>query len=173
MQHLNASGEKGGRLLKFVKNVFSKKNLEKVIAELTNPRQSDGLKAFSAGLGIFIGIIPVWGLQTLAAVFVAFAFRLNKALVLIFSQISFPPFLPLIVFLSYRIGGYWTGVASASNINHKVAQYLCGSITLAVLTGISVGLLTYMMLKLTKPLKQYKLRKALGIPFTGWPNISP
>ncbi len=148
MQHFNASGEKSGQLLKFVKTVFSKKSLEKIIGELFNPGQSDGLKAFSAGLGIFIGIIPIWGVQTFVAVFVAIAFRLNKALVLVFSQISFPPFLPLIVFLSCRIGRYWTGAASASSINYKVAQYVYGSITLAVLTGTCVGLITYMMLKI-------------------------
>ena len=164
MQPFKASREKSAELFKFIKGIFSKKTLNKIILELTNPSQSDGLKAFSAGIGIFIGIMPVWGLQTVAAVFFAVAFRLNKALVVIFSQISFPPFFPLILFFSYRIGKYWTGAASRS-INRQVEQYLYGSITLAVLAGLSVGLLTWLVLKLTKALKQYsltiKLKRAL------------
>ncbi|HZY39489.1 MAG TPA: DUF2062 domain-containing protein, partial [Mucilaginibacter sp.] len=150
-----------------IKGVFSKKTLRKIIDELTNPTQSDGIKAFSAGLGIFIGIIPAWGLQTVAAVFVGVAFRLNKVLVVIFSQVSFPPFFPLILYFSYRIGKYWVGPAGKSSINYKLAQYLCGSIMLAVLAGISVGLLTFLMLKLAKALKQYKLRAALKMDLRG------
>ena len=164
MQPFKAFRGKSAELFKFIRGIFSKKTLKKVILELTTPSQSDGLKAFSAGFGIFIGIMPVWGLQTLAAVFLAVAFRLNKALVVIFSQISFPPLFPLILFFSYRIGKYWTG-ANSKSINRQLEQYLYGSITLAVLAGLCVGLLTYVVLKLTKAVKQYsltlKLKKAL------------
>jgi uncharacterized protein (DUF2062 family) len=167
MRPFKAFGEKNAELFKFIKGIFSKKNLKKIIGELTNPGQSDGLKAFSAGLGVFMGILPVWGLQTLAAIFVAVAFRLNKALVVIFSQISFPPFLPLILFFSYRIGKYWTGAAAGTNINRQVWQYLYGSITLAILAGVVVGLLTYTSLKLTKAIRQYqaavRLKKVLPV----------
>jgi len=155
MRPIIAFREKSAELFKFIKSVFSKKSLKKITAELTNPAQSDGMKAFSAGLGIFIGIIPLWGLQTLAAVFAAVVFRLNKALVVIFSQISFPPVLPLILFLSYRVGKYWTRAAAGTDINSKLWQYLYGSITLAIPAGVTVGLLTYTALKLTKIIKQY------------------
>jgi uncharacterized protein (DUF2062 family) len=168
MRPFKAFRKKSAELFKFIKSIFSKKTLKRIADELTNPAQSDGLKAFSAGLGIFIGIIPLWGLQTLAAVFVAVAFRLNKTLVVIFSQISFPPFLPLILFFSYGIGKHWTGAAAGANINSRLRQYLFGSVTLAFLAGLMVGLLTYTILKLTKAIKQYqsavRLKKILPVP---------
>jgi len=167
MQLFKAFRKKSIELFKFIKSIFSKKTLKKIIDEFTNPNQSDGLKAFSAGLGIFMGIIPVWGLQTLAAIFVAVTFRLNKALVVVFSQISFPPFLPLILFLSYRIGKHWTGAAGRADINRQLEQYLYGSITLALVAGISVGLITYLVLKLANAMKQYRFRTALKLPSRG------
>jgi len=157
MRPLKAFPEKSTELLKFIKGIFSKKNLKKIADEFISPDQSDGLKAFSAGVGIFMGIIPAWGLQTLAAVFIAVVFRLNKAIVVICSQISFPPFLPLILFISYRIGSMWTGGIGGANINRQLQQYLYGGITLAVLAGLTVGFLTYITLKLTKALKQFQV----------------
>jgi uncharacterized protein (DUF2062 family) len=160
-----AFSEKSTRLFKFIKGLFSKKNLKKIIQELTSPNQSDGLKAFSAGFGTFLGIIPIWGFQTMAAIALAVAFKLNKVLVFLFAHISFPPLLPLIIFLSYRTGSYWTYPLSKSNINHQLLQYVYGSFSLAVIAGLSVGLLTYGTLKITRMYRQYilaiKLKKAL------------
>src|SRR5260221_2204305 len=87
---------------KFIREIFSKKSLNIIIAQLYNPNQSDGLKALSAAFGVFMGIIPIWGFQTLAAIFFAIIFKLNKVLVVIFSHISFPPMMPLVIFLSYK-----------------------------------------------------------------------
>jgi uncharacterized protein (DUF2062 family) len=157
MRALKAFPEKSIELLKFIKGIFSKKTLRKIADEFVSSNQSDGLKAFSAGFGIFMGIIPAWGLQTLAAVFIAVVFRLNKTIVIICSQISFPPFLPLILFFSYRIGGLWMGGIGGSNINRELHQYFYGGITLAVLAGVTVGFLTYITLKLTKALKQFQV----------------
>src|ERR1700694_1132665 len=89
---------------KFIRDIFSKKSLNVIIAQLYNPDQSDELKALSAAFGVFIGIIPIWGFQTLVAIFFAVVFRLNKVLVVIFSHISFPPMMPLVIFLSYKAG---------------------------------------------------------------------
>jgi uncharacterized protein (DUF2062 family) len=156
---------------KFIRGVFSKKSLNTIIDQLYNPNQSDELKAFSAAFGIFVGIIPIWGFQTLAAIFFAMALRLNKALVVIFSQVSFPPLMPLIIFLSYRAGGYWTGKTAAEitfskkisilNINKNLQQYIYGSISLAILAAVTTGMLTFAILKFIKILKQYKLTASL------------
>src|ERR1035437_1705181 len=65
---------------RFIKTLFSKKSLNKIVNELYNPDQTDELKAFSAAFGIFMGIIPIWGFQTIAAIFLAMALKLNKTL---------------------------------------------------------------------------------------------
>jgi len=55
-------------------------------------------------LGIFIGIVPIYGLHTIAAVSLALLFRLNKPLTLAGTFISNPLFQPVIVFSSVEIG---------------------------------------------------------------------
>jgi uncharacterized protein (DUF2062 family) len=118
-----------------------------------------------------MGVIPILGLQTLAAIFLAMLFKLNRAVVMVFSQVSFPPLLPLVVLLSYRIGKYWMGGSvsetklntgtSVQNINAHLEQYIYGSITLAILAAITTGLLTFVILKLLKAIKQYRLTSTL------------
>ena len=55
-------------------------------------------------LGIFIGILPIYGFQTLAAVGIALLFRLNKPLTVAGTFISNPLFQPLIIFSSVELG---------------------------------------------------------------------
>ncbi len=144
-------------------NFFSRKNFNKIVAQLFNTNQSDELKALSAAVGVFIGIIPLWGFQTLLVIFLSMALKLNKALVLICSQVSFPPLVPVVLLLSYRVGQYWTGskdsinAFSFKNINEHLEQYLYGSITLAVLGAITAGALTYAGLKSAKLVRQFRL----------------
>ncbi|HMG82862.1 MAG TPA: DUF2062 domain-containing protein [Ferruginibacter sp.] len=108
-----------------------------------------------------MGIIPIWGFQLVVGIFLAILFRLNKALVIIAANISIPPMIPLIIFLSYKSGGYWVSAKSASTIEYSkilslrsiennFTQYLYGSITLAFVAGIAFGLLTFTLLKLFK-----------------------
>ena len=55
-------------------------------------------------LGIFIGIVPIYGFQTLAAIGLALVFRLNKPLTVACTFINNPLFLPLIIFSSVELG---------------------------------------------------------------------
>ena len=55
-------------------------------------------------LGIFIGIMPIYGLQTLAAVGVALLFRLNKPLTIAGTFVNNPMLQPLIVVSSVELG---------------------------------------------------------------------
>ena len=152
------------KAFKFSQELFTKKSLKKFINLMNNPDHSDGLKALSAAVGIFVGIIPVWGLQTLAAVFIAMTFRLNKALVLLFSQVSLPPLVPLVVVLSYRSGRIWmpgspTALVrdtSKQGINHHFLQYLYGSVTLALFLAVICGFAAYATFKLLKVARKYR-----------------
>jgi uncharacterized protein (DUF2062 family) len=127
---------------------------------LLSLNQSDQIKAASVGVGVFSGILPIWGFQLLAGLFLAVIFRLNKALVIIASNISIPPMIPLIVFLSYKTGSLLLGDKntemafdihlSIQSIGQHLKQYICGSITLAVIAGFLAALLTFILLKLFK-----------------------
>ncbi len=129
-----------------------------IIREILHPHQSDARKSVSAGFGVFMGIIPIWGFQLIVAIFLALVLKLNKVLVILFANISFPPFIPLIIYASYRAGAVWmpgSGIRisfskslSLSAIRFDFRQYLVGSISLAVTAGLVTGLLTFLLLKI-------------------------
>jgi glycosyltransferase involved in cell wall biosynthesis len=131
---------------------------EVFVDELFDPGQSSLRKSVSVGFGIFMGIIPIWGFQLIAAIFLAIIFRLNKGLVIIFANISIPPMIPLIVYASYCFGAFWmpgtahdislTKTLSLSAIRYNFSQYLAGSISLAVVAGVIAGLISFTLLKI-------------------------
>lgn len=149
--------------VKFLGGIFSRKTLIRFSELLHNPGQSDELKAFSAALGIFLAIIPIWGFQTLAAISLAVIFKLNKPLVFMFSHVSFPPVFPLVFLLSFKTGGYWMDrpAANASfnlaHLGNNLQQYLYGSITLAIATSAVTWLITFTLLKIARAVKQYRI----------------
>jgi glycosyltransferase involved in cell wall biosynthesis len=120
-------------------------------------------KAASIGLGVFMGIVPLWGFQMIVALALAALFRLNKALTLIASNISIPPMIPLIIFLSFMMGRMWMGNnavhlifsrnISVNAIKLNLEQYIFGSISLAVVAGLLAFGLTLLTLKTSSRLK--------------------
>lgn len=115
------------------------------------------MKSFSVGFGIFMGIFPVWGFQMLIAIAVSFIFKLNKMLVIIAANISIPPMIPIIIYLSHLCGAIWMGKhgqritfdqeLSLDSVMNNLVQYIVGAITLAVLAGIVGGVITYIVLR--------------------------
>ncbi|WP_214073206.1 DUF2062 domain-containing protein [Mucilaginibacter sp. dw_454] len=145
----------------FFRAMFGKKKARQALIEqILDFDQSDQLKAAAIGVGVFSGILPVWGFQVFVALFIALIFKLNKALVIIASNISIPPMIPLIVFLSYKTGGYWVSSKGADitfsshlsvkAISQHLEQYIYGSITLAIIAGLAATLLAFVLLKLFK-----------------------
>ncbi|WP_343031041.1 DUF2062 domain-containing protein [Sphingobacterium humi] len=111
-------------------------------------------------LGVFIGIIPAWGFQTFLCLALAAALKWNKALAFLGSNISIPPFIPLIVWLSLLLGGY--AIPSARDIPFDfehidmdlikihLLQYVVGSFLLAIFASLTIGGITYLVLKRAK-----------------------
>jgi len=87
-------------------------------------------------------------------------FKLNKPIVIIAANISIPPMVPLIIFLSFMMGSFWIGDKAIDFsltrnitldfIKQNIQQYIYGSITLAIVAGIAFGLLTLIFLKIFK-----------------------
>ncbi|MBL7703730.1 MAG: DUF2062 domain-containing protein [Ferruginibacter sp.] len=142
-----------------IRTLFSPKKMKKVLDEhLFNPHHTPQLKAMSVAFGVFMGIIPIWGFQLAAAIFLAILFKLNKPIVIVAANISIPPMIPLIIFLSYKMGAFWMGAnamhfdfsnaITLNSIQKNLQQYIFGSITLAVVTAVIFGLATFIFLKL-------------------------
>lgn len=141
-----------------IRMLFSPAKMKKALDEhLFNPHHTPQLKAMSVGLGIFMGIVPIWGFQLAAAIFLAILFKLNKPIVIIAANISIPPMIPLIIFLSYKMGALWMGshamqidfsnTITLDSVKKNLVQYIYGSITLAFVAAIVFGLLTFIVLK--------------------------
>jgi uncharacterized protein (DUF2062 family) len=119
--------------------------------------------SFATGFGVFMGIVPIWGFQMITAAFLAHLFRLNKAVVLIASNISIPPMIPIIVYLSFVIGGLFVTdpvkIAFDKSITLESAkmsflQYIYGSIPLAILAGIAAAIFTNIFLFIRRKRKR-------------------
>src|SRR6185312_8995913 len=87
--------------------VYRKGIFSLIKEEAFNPAESNFTKAFSIGFGFFMGIFPVWGFQLLIGIPIAVLFRLNKVLFIAAANISIPPMIPVIIFLSYYFGSFF------------------------------------------------------------------
>ncbi|MEE4255943.1 MAG: DUF2062 domain-containing protein [Bacteroidales bacterium] len=123
--------------------------------ELFKPDETNGVKVASVMVGAFMGVAPVWGWQMAIALGIAIAFRLNKIIVLAVSNISIPPMIPIILYLSYISGGMvmgrGAGIDFSSDITlefvtENLLQYILGSLVLGVVLACLLGLITYILL---------------------------
>ena len=107
-----------------------------------------------------MGIVPIWGFQLAIGIPLAFLLRLNKVLFILAANISIPPMIPLILFLSHLTGSIWMG-KNAQHISFSgeitiemmqasLIQYGLGAFTLACIAGILFGGITYIGLKIFK-----------------------
>lgn len=125
---------------------------------LANTPENRPRLAAAVGVGVCCGILPIWGYQLLAALFVAHLLRLNKIVAAIGSNISIPPMIPFILYGSVAIGAWIFGIPltlslpdlSLATLGSMIKVYLVGSIVLALLGGIFAWAITWAILLLTK-----------------------
>jgi uncharacterized protein (DUF2062 family) len=105
--------------------------------------ETPGRLAAAVGLGLFCGIAPIWGFQMAAAAALAHKFRLNKAIALSASNVSFAPAAPIILATGLIVGHFlWTGrwvdfspAAAARQVPSYLCEWALGSVVLAALVG--------------------------------------
>jgi glycosyltransferase involved in cell wall biosynthesis len=140
-------------------NKYRKKSLKQIFQEdIIKSEMPRYMIALSIAFGIFMGIFPVWGYQLVIGFFFAHLFKLNKAIFFIAANISIPPMIPLILYLSYVTGSYVLGEGSwkvdialnIASIGLNLKQYLTGAIVFATIAGIGMGALSYAILILFK-----------------------
>lgn len=114
--------------------------------------QEPGELSLAVGIGLFFGIVPIWGFQMIAAAAVAHRCRLNKAITLLASNISAPPLAPFVVYGGLVLGHWlFTGKVmhitpdqvNMANVREYFGQWFVGSVALAVLAAAAGTLLTY------------------------------
>ncbi len=134
-----------------------KEDLARVTAELFSTSGTIRCKTLSVATGVFIGLSPIWGFQTVTAIAASYLFRLNKILTIGSSAISLPPLIPLIIYGSYLLGGFIIGsgaitpefnsITGFRDITEGMLQFVIGSIVLALIVSSVAGLTTYLVLR--------------------------
>jgi glycosyltransferase involved in cell wall biosynthesis len=142
-------------------------NFLDVLKKLFTENNASPAKVSNAlGFGIFMGIVPIWGFQMLTATFLAHKMKLNKALVLLASNISIPPVVPFLIYFGYQTGFFlWNQhFDTFENIQNVTKQlmnnglidsidvmwqgllfYFVGSFIFAALAGISMWLISHLV----------------------------
>jgi len=133
-----------------------KKGFKKFFLEdILESGDSNFKKSAAISLGVFIGISPFWGFQTVLLLFFATIFKLNKVIAYMASNVSFPPFIPFVIYGSLKMGSFFVSTdaplildssLTLDDIQKNATQYIVGSLTLASVLALSSGLLSYMLL---------------------------
>lgn len=141
-------------------NNFRKKSFKRFIKE--DVLESDGsnrTKAFSIALGVFIGLCPLWGFQTLLVISLSVLFKLNKVLAFVASNVSLPPLIPFVIAASLFLGAPFVHgdsniLSSELNfelIKNNLLQYVIGSLILASSMSFILGTATFLFLNKVSP----------------------
>lgn len=118
-------------------------------------------KAAAIALGVFVGFSPFWGLHTLLVFVLAAMFRLNKVIAFLFSNISIPPLIPLIIYSSYQAGSVVSGKGfdwtlqlqdfeTAAGVFTGLWQYIVGSLVLGGFIAFLIWIVFYFLFSVTK-----------------------
>ena len=137
---------------------FRKKGIRRFIKEEILGSNETPLKnAQAMALGVFIGLTPLWGFHTILVLSLAVVFKLNKVISFAFTNVSFPPFIPFIIYTSIVVGSYMLGESTDFSFkdfeqNFEFARslktYIVGSFILAFVASSIVGLVSYFLLSL-------------------------
>lgn len=122
---------------------------------LLHTTESNLCLALSMAFGVFMGIIPAWGFQMILTAFLAHFLKLNKIIALLFTNVSFYPIIPFLVYFCIYIGSYAMGTeftltlaeATIDKAKECVMQYLIGSLVVASIASAITFVIAYPLLK--------------------------
>jgi uncharacterized protein (DUF2062 family) len=123
------------------------------IGALLSERLAPSEAAAAVSLGIALGIIPVYGAQSIIALALASALRLNRPLTLAATFINNPLLQPFLVVACLEIGhlalhGYWMPLTPAGlttgDLKGHLAAFVLGSVVLAAILAPACGAFTYL-----------------------------
>lgn len=138
-----------------IRKAFSKSLRQHFKEQITESEHTNINLALSVALGVFMGIAPIWGYQMVTAVFFAYLLKLNKVVTLVSANISIPPMIPVIIFISVKMGelltGIHTGISFHSELTFETVKsllivYLVGSVAFAFAMSVLFGVLAFILL---------------------------
>ena len=141
---------------------------KKIIVSLVRLNNSPPEIALGVAIGVFIGILPVYGLHTVLVILAAILVRpANKIAILLGTNISLPPTVPIITWSGYDIGrfilrgnfeplswGFFKTLTWQKIYSHYQPLFL-GSVILGALCASVAYLVTFFIVKGVKSRKQH------------------
>ncbi len=132
---------------------------KKGLAEVLGKNESNPKLASAIGFGVMMGIVPIWGYQTVTALFLAHLLKLNKLIVFWSCNISLPPMMPFILFLSFKTGEIFVANPVVLSFNPDLSmqaitiglkQYIIGAVVFAIVAAAVAFLISYVVLSLRR-----------------------
>ena len=126
------------------------------IRQLLQENSSPQRLAVAAGVGVFLGTLPLLFCHTVAILMVCGFFRLNKVAAVSSSQLCMPPLVPaLCIEVGYYMRhGHWLTELSLETLGYQALQRLyewfLGSLLLAPLFALLIGGLTLILAELVQ-----------------------
>jgi len=122
-----------------------------LFTERLDPRHA----AAAIFLGIFIGVAPIYGFQTVAVIALAALFRLNKPLAIGATFVNNPILQPLLIVGGLEFGyflksGKFLRISrphSVADLKSQLGTFVIGSIALGIVLGALGAALTFVILK--------------------------
>jgi predicted LPLAT superfamily acyltransferase/uncharacterized protein (DUF2062 family) len=107
----------------------------------------------SMSLGVFIGVMPIYGFQVFAAAVFSFIFRLNFPLMFLAGNISIPPLIPIWTFISLKIGSKLTNTPVVFALDENILNHakdffsilFIGSVILGLVLAVLVAIITFLI----------------------------
>jgi uncharacterized protein (TIGR03546 family) len=118
-----------------------------------------GQIAAGLAVGVFIGCTPLYGLQTLTALGVAFLFRLNKPACIAGLWIQNPLTLIPLVGISYKLGCLTLGLPVSELslktvdlrlLGHCAEPFLLGSVVTGLIAAVPAYLISYFLIRVVR-----------------------
>lgn len=143
---------------RFKKKGFKRFFFEDFLGSKDSPRK----KALSIALGVFIGLSPFWGFHTIIVIFLAILLNLNKAISFAFSNVSFPPFIPFVLYASSKMGQFVLGIdyeytmeemTENFEVTKHLKTYFVGSFSLAIISATILGIVGYLFFSIVNKKK--------------------
>lgn len=121
-----------------------------LLKSLLNENASPWGLATSAGIGMFLGVLPIVSLHILTVLYVASRLHLNKVMALSVQNLCMPPFVPVacIELGHFILYGKWLTEVSwqviFGSIPQRLWEWFLGSLILAPLLALIVSTITFL-----------------------------
>jgi glycosyltransferase involved in cell wall biosynthesis len=139
--------------------LFTIANIKSFINKQILLSKESNLKIAAAmGWGVLCGVLPIWGYQMAFAGVSAHFMKLNKMVAMAFSTFTIPPLIPFILYGSVLLGAkvlcienvFTLDNISLESASQSVAQYIVGSVVLAIVLGLAVFILSLLVMFICK-----------------------